>query len=433
MSGALAATLQSACCCGRDGGGGGGSPDDCGPSGPGAESDRATTAVAIALDISYVESFYENKIRSCASQSLQSGALGPRNCVVNVNGSCSDTLADGTPFIPYRCCQDPFQVDSSLYADFFRRNGVASNNIFYGTCYNQTGNSNHLANFLGGGTTCACQRLGSCVPCSSKSVVVNGGSAIAEQVTPNAREWRTYQSVASLLPEHRLGQWSWMPGQYTVRTVADLSPLAPGGRFVHTIRLFCPAPFDLTGQLGTVSGGQGQPLSIGVDPTGAYVDMTPASRFPFVNGRWGYPNVGPLYSVSDVRIRYVSSFFDIGAQVDRGPGWLAGVRVWHVYRDQHLVNRHRFNLVGVSRWDMEELVPPESGFALGSVTGYPSPAEWRLWKPCLSDSDTVMGTYEPVPPSIGVDPVERDVYLADPCVIGRERRIQAYLYSITVS
>lgn len=430
MSGALAAALQSACCCGRDGGGGGGSPDDCGPTGPGAASDRATTGIAISLDIEYTESFYENKIRSCAPP--QPNQLGRRNCVVNVNGSCTDTFPDGTQFIPYRCCPDQLQVDSSLYANFFRRNGTSSNDIFYGTCYNQTGNSNHVSNFYAGGNTCTCQRLGDCVPCNAKSVSFAGGGAIAEQVTQNARHWRTYQKVGSELPEHRLGQWGWTPGQHTVRTVADLSPFAPQGRFVHTIRLFCPAPFDITGGMGTVLGAGGQVL-VGVDPTGAYVDMTPASRFPFVKGRWGNPNVGPLYSVSDVEIRYTDSFFDFASQINRGPGWLARVQVFHVYRDQHLLNGHLVNLAGSTRWDMDDILPPEFGFGFSSATGYATAGEWRLYKPCLSESDTVMGSYEPIRPSIGVDPIQREIYLADPCVIGRERRVEAYLYGITVS
>ena len=419
MSGALAAALQSACCCGRDGGGGGGSPDDCGPSGPGAASDRATTAIAISLDIDYTEFALENKIRSWRSIGgfPPSFSYAEANCVIQNGTSCENEYPNGDLYIPYGCGPVTFIGAAPLFHEARGFNPPTAP-IRYGTCYNQTGDSNHLPNFITQGTACTCQRLGGCAGCSAKSVVASDGQAIAEQVLANGRRWRTYQTAASLVPDHRIGEWNWQPRQYTVRTVSG-----PG--FSHEIRLFCQPPYPLQQY------GQALPTTF-MDPTGAYVNADPDQRYPFVTGRWGHGDVGKLYAVADVLIEYVDSY--VSAGVNLGPGWVGTVRVAHIYRDQHLAARHRFGLVGQTRWTVNSAMPPEQGYLPLTTAWIQSVVlPWTMWKPCLSESDTVFGAYIAIGPSLTGDPAEREYSFFDPCAIAGQRRLQAYLHGMTVS
>ena len=209
-----------------------------------------------------------------------------------------------------------------------------------------------------------------------------------------------------------------MPRTYTVRTVA-------GSGYSLDIRLFCPPPYPLDHY------GQALPSTF-VDPTGAYVNADPDQRYPFVTGRWGHGDVGKLYAVADVLIEYVDSY--VSAGVNLGPGWVATVRVAHIYRDQHLVARHRFGLIGQERWTVNSAIPPEQGYLpIATASFQKAVLPWTMWKPCLSESDTVFGTYTAIGPSLTGDPAEREYSFFDPCAIAGQRRLQAYLHSITVS
>lgn len=422
MSGAQAAAVATACCCSASEDGGGGNPDDCSPLSPGAESDRATTAISIALDLSVMESARVNIIDGQISQFSPPGM----NCVIWNGSSCEQELPNGDVYIAYRCDGDPFRTRPTWpQTDYRGAHGAFTSSAR--ACYNQTGNSNHVRNFVTQGTQCTCTNQGDCAGCQADTMQSQGANVIALQASSGGRSWRTYQQADEALPQHRVGEWSWRPGVRSIRQVASFS-------IVHNVRLFCPPPVGIFyGQNSYFSQG----AQVQTDPCGKFVDVRTEVEYPYTSSRWGNADVGRIYTVADVQIDYREDYGNLGS------GWLATVRLHHIVREQHLDVRHRFSMVAapgeVARWHMQSGVPMESGYPplVPSVQSRTTSAwPWYLWKPCLGADDTVRGIYEPIGPAqYPDDPGVRDYYNLPyiGCALAGEYRGEAELRSIAVS
>jgi len=426
MSGNLAAIRLKGCCCKKDEDDNP-QPDECGSSSEGAESDRATTAISLSLDMSVTEFV----VRNWLGGQITVGAAFGKNCVIWNGSACEFEYPNGDPYNAYWC-------DGNNSAAATRPLNSATDFRGGSTCYNQTGNSNHVSNFVVAGTQCTCSTQGNCTACTGDSYTLSGGGAILDQVSPNAREWRTYQRSTQMLPDHRVGEWTWRPGLKGTRTVSRVINGVPTTR---TVRLFCSNPLLSQYYVNSFFQFGGTPNipagpHIDSDPAGMFVDVSQppngARTYPYANGRWGNADVGRIYVCVDATIRYLESYTFAGQNL--GPGWRAEVQLFSVFREQHLDLRHRFTMGlpagSTARWHLDSTVPDEPGYPFGNVpTGFRRWTPWLAWKPCTGGDDTVAGTYQ----TLGQ--TDRDYYMQffDDCTLAGFARGEASFRSMVVS
>lgn len=424
MSGNLAAIRLKGCCCKKDEDDNP-QPDECGSASSGAESDRATTAISAALDMDVTEFVVRNWLGGQLSANSPPGL----NCVIWNGTACEFELPNGDPYTAYRCDGDGSSAGTrpfAISADYRGGHSPAGSTVF--VCYNRTGNSNHVRNFVVTGTQCTCTTQGNCTACAGDSYTATpGGGGVLDQVSPNAREWRTYQRSTQVLPDHRVAEWTWRPGLKGIRT-RTFTFL--GTTYTNIVRTFCPAPIEAL-YFGGTPNVQANVPQVDADPAGMFVDVRAGIPYPYVNSRWGNADVGRLYVCADIAIRYYESYQNLG------PGWLGEIRLFSIYREQHLDLRHRFTMLlppgSSARWALDSPVPQEAGFPSGNLpTGFLSaftPIPWRVWKPCTDGSDTVAGRYE----TLGE--VEREYYAPffDHCALSGYRRGEAALRGMDVS
>jgi hypothetical protein len=413
MSGILAAARKSGCCCqnqdddGEGGGGGGGGI--CSDTSPGAESDRATTAISISANFIANQSDEYNG-RTCAAPA----PLNPSICQPSQN--------------PYACGNIPSPPPPTY------------------TCYQYDGLSN--ANSAG---SCRCTTIGNCFRCAAVSWLSNGGSAIALQTSPNAREWLTYQTASPLLPDARIAQWSWQAGYSGVTTYTEQN----SANTQVIVRRACPRPAfrGLSTPTpptsndyvhGSIVGPAGSVIT-STDISGQYVNTSDRS---LATSRFGNPDIGPVYVLMRVKIRYYSNFS--ANLVSYGAGWLAEVFFHFVPRETHLEYRDRaLSLAGgtVNRWDWfggffpaEGNLPPTQIVPnLSEIT--PEAYPWYLWSPCTGQNDTVRGIYTPIQvgtPNAFNNATQRTRttwYFTQPtiCQLGGARVIDATMINLIVS
>lgn len=265
------------------------------------------------------------------------------------------------------------------------------------TCYNWTGNQTVPI-----GIGCPTCRTGPCLSCPEISATMSGGSGIALQDTPQERSWTTYQSVSAAIPSNVIGVIPWTPG-----SIGNVSYNEFGFPAGYNIRLGCRVPYDPgDSRQSTQMFFNGQPFVyhypwgvdpsryVGCDPFGRFSSSRQGTGFNYTTSRWGNSTLGASRVHFEVNIKYHDSFMALGS------GWAASVHLGHMFQEEYLDIKHRWGLIGSTRFTLANVFPPsESGYP-GLVPPMAGSIQSRLpmwlWKPCISNIDTVRGVYQPI-------------------------------------